>query len=124
MTEEQRERAFPIHIEVGRESDDIEITTKGVKKGKKRMVYPTLYIADVDGLQNIPAEGCMLVDFKRRNLSINENDQGETKASVEIEVRTICLQEEEEDTDMDDMIDKMYKKAKRVVGDDKEEDEE
>lgn len=124
MTEEQRERAFPIHIELGRESDDIEITPKGVKKGKKRTIYPTVYIADVDGLQNIPVEGCMLVDFKRRNLSVNENDKGDTTASIELEIRTICLEEEEEDEDTDDMIDKMYKKAKRVVGDDKDEDEE
>lgn len=124
MTEEQRERAFPIHIELGEKADDIEITPKGVKKGKKRVVYPTLYIANVDGLQNIPAEGCMLVDFKRRNLSVNENSNGETTASVELEIRTICLEEEEEDEDTDDMIDKMYKKAKKVVGDDNEDDDE
>lgn len=123
MTEEQREKAFPIHIELGDEATELELTSKGPKKGKKRMVYPALYIANVEGLEQIPEEGCMLVDFKRRNLSINKNEKGDTTASVELEVRTICL-EEETDEDTDDMIDKMYKKAKRVVGDDDEDEDE
>lgn len=121
MTEEQREKAFPVHIELGHEAEGIEMSSKGIKKGKKRTIYPSLYIGGVDGIDEIPEEGCMLVHFKRRNLTVNKNDKGESNASVDLEIHTICL-EEESDEDHDDIIDKMYKKSQRKVGD-YEEDE-
>ena len=129
MTEEQREKAFPIHIELGREMSNVDMfsPSKTKAKGKKKMVYPSLFISDIEGLEEIPDEGCMLVHFKRRGMSINKDDKNKTTASVELQIKTICLQDEE-DEDTDDMIDKMFKKSQKHVGyrdeDEETEDEE
>lgn len=111
MTEHERQQEFPIHIELGKESDFPSFGED--KKSNKKTMYPTLFIGGIKGLEKLPKEGCMLIDFKRRSMTIN-NVKGESTCSVELECRTICLPEEYEDNDSaDDIVDDLYKKSRK-----------
>jgi hypothetical protein len=46
------------------------------------------------GLEQLPKEGCMLVEFRRKRLSIEEGADGEETAGVTLELRSICLPED------------------------------
>ena len=122
MTEEQREEAFPIHIELGRKMPKIEEVMEARNDSGK--IYPTLYLSNVKGLEDLPEEGCMLVDFKRGSMTVHRNKDGKTTCSVEIECRTICLQDE--DGDEDDIVDYLFKKQakKKALEENTEDDDE
>ena len=127
MTESEREKEFPIHIELGKSADmgDFPMTGKSDSKGKKKKFYPTLYVSDVEGLEDIPEEGCILIDFKRRSINVRKSDSGKTTTSVELEVRTICMPNDyESEGDMDDVVEKMVKKSSRKSEEDDEDDNE
>lgn len=123
MTEEQREKAFPIHIELGNEMSSIGFDGKKSGKPQKSTIYPTAYISGVEGLEKIPDEGCMLVHFKRNGLTVRKDGNGKSTASVELELHTICL-EDEADEDVDDIVDSLYKKATNKSEDSEESEDE
>lgn len=102
LSAKEREQAFPIHIELGKgpgEGLDIppEPAPRGTKKGKPRKYYPTVYIDNMPGLEALPKEGCMLVDFKRVRMNIDTPTDGEPTTGVTLELRRLCLPEEADD---------------------------
>lgn len=120
MTEKEREAEFPRHVDLGRDVPDYGNTPVApkAKKGKTKVSYPCLYISGIKDLSDIPAEGCMLVDY--RVVGFNKREGQEP--SIEIECRTICLPEKgesqdgydaanREDDEAGDMIDQLAKKA-------------
>jgi hypothetical protein len=126
MTESQREKEFPVHIELGKTSEFGELAPniKSESKGKKKKYYPSLYISDVEGLEGIPEEGCVLIDFKRRSINVRTTQDGKTTTSVELEVRTICMPDDyESEGDMDDVVDKLIKKSNSKKSDEDDEDD-
>ena len=112
MNESERESAFPVHINLG---------TKGLGglavpevKPEERTHYPTLYISGVKGLEKMPPNGCMLVDYEVVGFHKSKGGPG----SIEIECKTICLQhdesaedEESEHDNAGSIIDEMARKA-------------
>jgi len=112
MNESEREAAFPIHIELGSKRPDMfgVSNMKSNKEDKPKKVYPRLFLSNVEGLEKLPEEGCMLVDFKIKNMSVSKNDEDEPNTTVELEIHTICLQDDESD-DPDDIIDEMTAKV-------------
>jgi len=112
MNESEREAAFPIHIELGSKRPEMlgVSVMKAEKEDKPKKVYPRLFLSNIEGLDKLPEEGCMLVDFKRKHMTVSKNDEDEPTHSVELEIRTICLQDDESD-DPDDIIDEMTAKV-------------
>ncbi len=108
LSAEEREEAFPVHIELGRKAKDLGMDGKS---GKAKMVYPKVYLEAVPGLEQLPAKGCMLVEFVRDELRIGKDSAGAT-----IELHTICLMESEAEGDYDDLSDKLgdYLKDKKT----------
>lgn len=97
LTAKQREEAFPVHIELGKDGGDMAMPVPADavgKKGKSKKYFPTVYIDAIPGLEKLPKEGCMLVEFKRKELRI-----GEDSAGVTLELHTICLMSEEAEED-------------------------
>ncbi len=109
LSAEEREEAFPVHIELGRKANGMDLPDG--KKGKSKMVYPKVYIDAVPGIEQLPAKGCMLVEFVRDELRIGKDSAGAT-----IELHTICLMESEAEGDYDDLGDKLgdYLKDKKT----------
>lgn len=114
MTEHERSEEFPVHINVGKPMGKVlpEAMLMEDTKKKTKLYYPTLYISDVKGLEKLPKEGCILVDFKRKSMHIHEIDGEEPTCSVELEIHTVCLPEEHEDhNSAEDIVDDLAKKA-------------
>lgn len=128
MTESQREKEFPVHIELGK-TPEITLSepvpaSKSESKGKIKKYYPSLYISDVEGLEDIPEEGCVLIDFKRRSINVNTNQNGKTTTSVELEIHTICMPDDyESEGDMGDVVDKLIKKSNSKKSEEDDEDD-
>jgi|DEB19_MinimDraft_2_1074335.scaffolds.fasta_scaffold00282_4 hypothetical protein len=125
MTEQQREKAFPIHVELGRRANEgaiPEMSDGMANKSKNKKYYPTVYISDIAGLENLPEEGCILVDYKRRSLTINQRDD-KTTCSVELELRTICMPDDYDGSDdLSDIVDDLASKSARKKDSDEEDD--
>jgi hypothetical protein len=123
LSESQREQAFPVHIDLGKKMPEgvpiaLERDSKG-KKPKSKLYYPTLYVEGVKGLEQLPEEGCILVEFRRKRLSIEERD-GEKTSGVELEIHSLCLPEDLPEIAADDLESVMKKAMDR----DEEEDDE
>lgn len=125
---------FPIHIDLGKMPDDgpgsPEVASDGGKKEKRKPYYPTLYISGIEGLGDLPKDGCALIEFHRNRLSVDTPEDGKDAGSVELQIKTICLMEpkEGEGEDLKSMLANGLKKAGVDVGDaasddDREEDE-
>lgn len=104
---------FPVQIDLGKMPDDgmLQPAVPEGKKGKKKPYYPTLYISGVSGLDSLPRDGYALIEFRRKNISVNTPDDGEPNASIELEVRSISLKDGEEESD-DDLKSAMAKALK------------
>ena len=114
MTSHEREAEFPVHIEVGKSMDKAlpKLMGEHNKKVKNKNFYPTLYISDIKGLEKLPKEGCILVDYVRKSMHIHEIDGEDPTCSVELEIHTVCLPEEQEDhNSAEDLVDDLAKKA-------------
>lgn len=120
MNESQREKAFPIHIELGKRPNSTSPIQVRDEMPSPKKYYPTLFISDVEGLEQLPEKGCILIDYKRRSLSIRE-EGGKTSASVELEIRTMCLPEEYGEEDAEDVVETLAKKAFKKDEDDEDE---
>lgn len=117
LNKKQREAAFPIHIELGRKEGSSDMPSPaGSKKGKPRTYYPTVYIDAIPGLEYLPKEGCMLVEFRRKRLSLDETTDGEETMGATLEIRAICLPEKDEGADT--LEDAFKKLSKGEVADD------
>jgi hypothetical protein len=126
MTESEREKKFPIHIELGKTAEigELAMNTKSESKGKTKKYYPSFYISDVEGLEGIPEEGCVLIDFKRRSINVRTDQNGKTTTSVELEIHTICMPDDyESEGDMGDVVDKMIKKSNSKKSEEDDEDD-
>jgi len=97
LTDKEREDYFPIHIDLGKKESAmgmpmaIPSEKSGGKKPKSQTYFPSVYIDAMPGLEQLPKEGCMLVEFRRKRLTIEENGAGEDTAGVTLELRRICL---------------------------------
>jgi hypothetical protein len=95
LTDKEREAYFPVHIELGKKESEIGGTEMprppGTKRGKSRKFYPTIYIDSTPGLEQLPKDGCMLVEFRRKRISIEENGDGDDAAGVTLEIHALCL---------------------------------
>ena len=116
LSEKEREAEFPVHIELGTEPGKGN-SPMAMPENPKKKYYPTLYISGVKGLDQIPEEGCALIDFKRRSITVSDRE-GEKSGSVELEICTLCLQPEDEKSEdggehdaMNDMVDSLAQKA-------------
>jgi hypothetical protein len=104
--------AFPKEIELGRDVPDygataIQAPANKAHEKEKKKDYPTLYIRDVPGLEDIPKEGYALIYFRRRSVTVGEDSAGEDQASADLEVQEICLpptSKSEEDADLSDAM--------------------
>ncbi len=82
LSDKEREQAFPVHIELGTKGSDYPMpASPSGKKGKPKMHYPTVYIDSVPGLENLPEEGCMLVDYRRTRLTLETPEDGKDSAA-------------------------------------------
>lgn len=100
LSEKEREAAFPVRIDLGRKEGDAgmpvavsENVARGTKR-KPRTFYPTLYVDAVPGLEQLPKEGCILVKFRRKRLSVEENMDGEETTGATLEIQALCLPED------------------------------
>lgn len=101
---------FPHEIDLGREEPDYgapkPVETESPRKARK--FYPTLYIDAIEGMPALPKEGCMMVKFRRKRMSVEENMDGKETAGMTLEIRKLCLPEDmaEEGEDMQDAMKK------------------
>lgn len=110
-TEHYQGDEFPIHIDLGKMPDESGPEVASPGKGKKRKpYYPSLYISNIKGLEDLPKDGCALIEFHRGNVSVNTPDDGEPSSSVELQIKTLCLMEPSGDGE--DMKSAMAKFAK------------
>lgn len=123
MTEHEREKAFPIHVELGKRVTETAMP-ETVSNVSSKKYYPTLFINEIDGLEGLPKEGCILLDYKLRSKTVRQSE-GKTTCSVELECRTICMPDDYEG-DMEDIVESMVKKAyaKHEASETEEEEEE
>jgi hypothetical protein len=87
---------YPVVIDLGKERECCSYpmdSTKKPKKGKKEIYYPTAYVPFVEGLESLPKEGYALIKFKRKGLSIHENQEGDTSGSLDLEIQELHVQE-------------------------------
>lgn len=110
------EADFPVNIDLGRKETDMggplsPETVKG-KKSKPRIFYPTLYIDGVEGMPSLPKEGCMMIKFRRKRMSVEENMDGKETGGVTLEIQSLCLPEDMGGDDGDDMASAMKRFAK------------
>lgn len=107
LSSSERDAAFPVHVDLGRKEDAMNMATERAPSGKKaksRVYYPTLYIENVEGLPALPKEGCILVKFRRKSMRVEENMDGKETAGVTLEIQSLCLPEDmagEDDGDME-----------------------
>lgn len=111
---------FHSEIDLGREVNDggAEML-RAPKGGKKRKVYPVLYIENVEGLPMLPKEGCAMVKFRRTRMSVEENGNGDESGGVTLEIRRLCLSDDMEDSED---LEGAMKKAFKSETDDEDED--
>lgn len=118
---------FPIHIDLGKMPDENSPVAESAdgKKAKRKPYYPTLYISGIEGLGDLPKDGCALIEFRRKRMSVDTPEDGEDTGSVELQIKTICLMEPK-DGDGEDLASVLAKglKEKGVdVGDAAPDDE-
>ncbi len=124
--------AFPKDIDLSRDVPDYGATAiqapanKAHEKSTKKD-YPTLYIRDVPGLEDIPKEGYALIYFRRRSVTVGEDAAGEDQASADLEVQEICLppvSKSDEDADLSDAMAELLKGREGEYDEDDEEEDE
>jgi hypothetical protein len=102
---------FPHQIDLGRDEPDYgpaAIPAETESPRKTRKFYPTLYIDAIEGMPALPKEGCMMVKFRRKRMSVEENMDGKETSGMTLEIRKLCLPEDmaEEGDDMQDAMKK------------------
>lgn len=127
-TEHYEGDEFPIHIDLGKMPDENSLVFESAdgKKEKRKPYYPTLYISGIEGLGDLPKDGCALIEFHRNRLSVDTPEDGKDGGSVELQIKTICLMEPKEGDgeDLASVLAKGLKKEGVDVGDAAPDDEE
>lgn len=106
---------YPVEIDLGRKDEfgpANPVSPPTGKKGKARVFYPTLYIEGVEGMPSLPKEGCMMVKFRRKRMSVDENMDGKETTGVTLEIRKLCLSDDMAEEGDDEMQSAMKKFAK------------
>ena len=101
------------------------MTQEGGKKDKPKKYYPTVYIDAIPGLEKLPKEGCMLVHYVRKRLTLEDGADGEEQAGVTLELKRICLDGDAEDEEGPrDLAEAMGNSPEDYKADDNEDGEE
>ncbi len=88
---------FPNHIDLGKTPDETDMPVAPLGKNKApKKYYPTLYLRDIAGLENLPKDGWALIHFHRSDLSLRTPADGEDGASAELQVKELCLPDEQD----------------------------
>lgn len=111
---------YPVKIELGKEVDDYqcEMASPKHEKGKKRTVYPYLYLNGVEGIEDVPKEGHAIITFKRTSMTVRDRN-GEQDNSVELEIEDIHFQSKTKEDENEDIAEGM----KRLMEEQEEESE-
>lgn len=116
---------FPVEIDLGKKREEYGSPVE-VSKSEKKTYYPSLYMSDIKGISDIPKEGYALIRFKRgrRNFSDGGEDD-DASASVDLQIHSICLPEEDRDSgDLMQSMARAIKDAGLELDVDVEDDEE
>lgn len=102
MTTSERKSDFPVKIDLGRKETGVNFAASPMapesgKKDNPKKYYPTVYIDAIPGLEKLPKEGCMLVHYTRKRLTLEDGADGEEQAGVTLELHRICLDGDAED---------------------------
>ncbi len=127
MKESDRNAEFPVHIDLGKTMKESSMGSpvSDQEADDKKKYYPTLYISDAPKeLADLPDEGCVLIKYKRKSVTVRTDADKKGAVSLDLEVQGICLPEDmkevaeggEEDGDMDSVVDSMAKKAGVIGG--------
>jgi hypothetical protein len=111
---------FPQKIDLGSKPDkcDMLMSASDANDCEPKIYYPSLYLPDAKGLEELPEDGWALIRFHRNSLNVNTRDKT-TKVSTELEIREICLPESEGDgDDLATALQKIVKKPKPDEDDD------
>ncbi len=118
---------FPIHIDLGKMPEEGMVAPASAtgKKGKLKPYYPTLYISGIEGLGDLPKDGCALIEFHRNRATLDTPEDGKEGGSVELQIKTICLMEPgaDDDGDLASSIAKALKGQGVDTGEDDEDEE-
>lgn len=126
MDKEYSSDDFPNHIDLGKTPDetDMPMVSPSDKKRPKKY-YPTLYLRDISGLEKLPKDGWALIHFHRSDLSLRTPADGEDGASAELQVKELCLPDEQDDgEDIGSAIAKALKNNGVDAGQEESNDEE
>ena len=122
--------SFPNEIDLGKTPGEAcspcmsTSETKGKKK-KPKPYYPSLYLSGIDGLEGIPKEGYALVMFKRRSITISQDQESEDpRTSADLEIQSISFPEVTSEEATGDMQSELAKFAKSQGVADAESDDE
>lgn len=125
LNEKEREAAFPVHIDLGHKAPEMAVPGDSKRSDtKERVYYPTLYIEGVKGLEQLPKEGCILIEFRRKRLSIEEREDEQETAGVTLEVRALCLPEDFPEQAEEDLETSFRRFAQKSTAAEEEETEE
>ena len=84
-------------IDLGMKYDSPEVAP--AKDNAEKVHFPSLYVDSEEDLSQLPDEGTMTICYKVRNRSKNENQDGDVKHSITIDVTSIESFEAEDDED-------------------------
>ena len=88
-------------LDCGRECESLKVSPEaGEAEEATRKIYPTLYLSDLEGLEDIPDSGEMTIKFSRKSRTITrETEEGETKneVSVSLEIKSITFDDSQGD---------------------------
>lgn len=113
---------FTNEIDLGREDDLVATASSSSKnsKGQRRKFYPTLYIDGIKNMPSMPKEGCVMVKYRRKRMSVEESADGKETSGVTLEIRKLCLPEymaEAREMDMENAMKDFAKNSGVDTGD-------
>lgn len=96
-------------IDLGRKVSDLTtpMGASASRKGKSRVIYPTLYIDGVEGLEDLPKDFCAVVRCHRLELSVRDDENGDEKTGAQLEVRSLKLCDDQDGGGLEDAFAKL-----------------
>ena len=108
INDSQEENAeYPVVISLGKPVEEYPVSPSNGKTGptkKKTIVYPCLYLSEIEGLDQIPNEGMALVYFRKKRVTEDMHTEGkEPEISIDLEIQELHVAEQSESESKDDM---------------------